>query len=46
MRTQNLPDALQLASCLGYDTAVIAELFPSIRAALHPAMNDTTHGHP
>jgi hypothetical protein len=40
------PDALQLASCLGYDTAVIAELFPAIPAALHAAMNDTTHGHP
>ena len=46
LRTQTLSDALQLASCLGYDTAVIAELFPAIPAALHAAMNDTTHGNP
>jgi hypothetical protein len=46
LRTQTLSDALQLASCLGYDTAVIAELFLAIPAALHAAMNDTTHGNP
>jgi len=45
LRTQTLPDALQLASCLGYDTIVIAELFPAIPAALNAAMSDTTHGH-
>jgi hypothetical protein len=46
LRTQSLTDALQLATCLGYDTLVIAELFPAIPSALHAAMNDTSHGHP
>jgi len=46
LRTQTLPDALQLASCFGYDAHAVAELFPAISAALHAAINDTTHGHP